>query len=125
MVLKLFRLPETKEVWIHILGFIIALLGAYYIVGGLYHLTAFAWATVFGRLAVLLFLIVITLRKTTPTIILFGVVDTARAVWRSWRFGRLPAPDGQRGTVIARGGRASASMGLTGTVTVISTFRNR
>ncbi len=81
-VLKLFRLPETKEVWIRILGFIIALLGAYYIVGGLYHLTALAWATVFGRLAVLLFFIVMTLLKQTkPPVILFGVIDAAGAAW--------------------------------------------
>jgi hypothetical protein len=69
-------------VWIGVLGFIIALLGAYYIVGGLYHLTALAWATVFGRLAVLLFFIVMTLLKQTkPPVILFGVIDAAGAVW--------------------------------------------
>jgi hypothetical protein len=81
-VLRLFRLPETKEVWIRILGFIIALLGAYYIVGGLYHQMFFEWATVFGRFAVLVFLIILTLLKQAKaTIILFGVVDTLGAFW--------------------------------------------
>jgi hypothetical protein len=81
-VLGLFKVPQTKEVWIRILGFIIALLGAYYIVAGLYHLTAFAWATVFGRFAVLLFLIVIAaLKMTKATIILFGIIDAAGATW--------------------------------------------
>ncbi len=82
VVLKLFKIPETKEVWIRILGFIIALLGVYYIVAGLYDLTAFAWASVFGRFAVLLFLVLISLLKLTkPSIILFGVFDAAGAVW--------------------------------------------
>ena len=81
-VLRMFKLPETKEVWIRILGFIIGLLGAYYIVAGLNHLTAFAWATVFGRFAVLLFLVIISaLKMTKATIILFGIIDAAGAVW--------------------------------------------
>lgn len=81
-VLKLFRIPETKEIWIRILGFIIALLGAYYIVGGLYHQVAFAWVSVFARFAVLLFLILISLLKQTkPSIMLFGVTDSIGAIW--------------------------------------------
>jgi len=81
-VLRLFRLGEAKEVWIRILGFIIMLLGAYYIVGGLYNQSAFEWVTVFGRFAVLLFLIVIALLKQAkPTIILFGLMDALGALW--------------------------------------------
>jgi hypothetical protein len=81
-ILKRFGLSETKEVWIRILGFILVLLGAYYVVGGVYHLTPFAWATVFARCAVLMFFIVMTLLKQTkPAIILFGIVDTAGALW--------------------------------------------
>ena len=81
-VLRLFRIPETKEVWIRILGFVIALLGSYYIVSGLYHQAAFAWATVFGRFAVLLFLIIMTLiKQKKPAIILFGVIDAAGGIW--------------------------------------------
>ena len=81
-VLKLFRIPETKEVWIRILGFMIAMLGVFNIVGGLYHLTAFAWATVFERCAVVGCLITVALlRQTKSTIVLFGVVDFAGALW--------------------------------------------
>ncbi len=82
VVLRLFRMPEAKEVWIRVLGFIIALLGVYYIVCGLYDVRSFAWATVFARFGVLLFTVVIALLKQAkPQIIVFGVVDTAGAVW--------------------------------------------
>ncbi len=81
-VLSLFRLPATREPWVRILGFIIALLGVYYIVGGLYHLTALDWATVFGRFGVLVFLIMmVLLKQTKATVILFGIVDSGGAVW--------------------------------------------
>ena len=41
----------------------IAMLGVFNIVGGLYHLTAFAWATVFERCAVVVCLITVALLK--------------------------------------------------------------
>jgi hypothetical protein len=81
-LLRLLKVPTTSEVWIRILGGIIALLGAYYIVAGLYNLIAFDWATVFGRFAVLLFLVLLALLKQAkPQLILFGLADTAGAIW--------------------------------------------
>ena len=81
-MLRLFRFPETNEVWIRILGFVIALYGATYIVFGLYPQVLFAWTTVFARFAMPLFLIIISLlRLTKPTAILLGIVDTAGAIW--------------------------------------------
>ncbi len=81
-VLRLFRIPTTSEAWLRILGFVLVGLGAYYIVGGVYHQVAFEWVTVFGRFAVLLCLIVMSLLKQTrPQVILFGVADAAGAAW--------------------------------------------
>ena len=82
VVLSMFKLPKTNEPWIRILGFIIALLGVYYINAGLQGLTPFHWSTVWGRFALLAFLIIFSLLKQAkPTIILFGIIDSAGAVW--------------------------------------------
>ncbi len=81
-ILRLLRIPETTEVWIRILGGTVALLGAYYIVAGLCNLVSFDWATVFGRFAVLPFLVLLALLKQVkPQIIVFGVADVAGAIW--------------------------------------------
>ena len=82
VVLPMFKLPKTNEPWIRILGFIVALLGVYYINAALHGLTAFHWSTVWGRFAVLAFFIILSaLKQTKPTIIIFGVIDSAGAVW--------------------------------------------
>ena len=81
-VLALFKLPETKEPWIRVLGGIVALIGVYYLFGGLYGLKPFEWITVWGRFGVLLFLALMAISKQAkPNIILFGVVGAAGAVW--------------------------------------------
>jgi hypothetical protein len=81
-VLALFKLPETQEPWIRILGGIVALIGVYYIFAGLYSLKQFEWITVWGRFGVLVFLAFIAISKRAkPNIILLGVVDAAGAVW--------------------------------------------
>ena len=82
VVLSMFRLPKTNEVWIRILGFVVVILGYYYISAALNGLTAFYWATVWGRFALLPFLILLViLKQTKPTIIMFGVLDAAGAAW--------------------------------------------
>ncbi len=85
VVLPMFKLPKTNEVWIRILGFLAAIIGYYYINAALLGLTAFYWPTVWARFAVLVFLIILTiLKQAKPTIIIFGVIDAAGAVWTLW-----------------------------------------
>ena len=82
VILPIFKVQKTNEPWIRILGFIVLILGFYYITAGLNGLTAFHWATVWGRFALLVFLVVLSaMKQVKPTAIIFGLVDAAGAAW--------------------------------------------
>jgi len=81
-LLSLFGLPHTGEVWIRVVGMLAVVLGFYYLTAARRELTPFFRATVFGRLAVLIFFIAFVLAGFAPPIlILFGVIDALGAVW--------------------------------------------
>ncbi len=81
-LLSLLRVPTTSEPWIRVLGIVVGVLGAYYVAAARQELTGFFRATVWGRLTVLLGLILlVTLGLAPPILIGFGLVDTAGALW--------------------------------------------
>ncbi len=82
LLLSLFRIPETDEVWIRVVGMLVVILGYYYSTAARHGLTPFLRATVAGRFAVLLFFIAfVVLGFAPPVLILFGLIDAATAVW--------------------------------------------
>ena len=82
VLLGLFAYPTTSEVWIRILGFIVAVLGYYYIVAARYELVPFFWASVYGRPAVILcFACLVVLGLARPILVLFGGIDLLGAIW--------------------------------------------
>jgi len=82
VLLSLFAYPTTTEIWIRILGFIVVVLGYYYIVAARYELTPFFRASVYGRPAVIVcFAGLVLLGMAEPVIILFGAIDLLGAVW--------------------------------------------
>lgn len=82
MLLGLFGIPPTTEVWIRVLGVIVAILGCYYIVAGQNGLVPFFRATVYGRSAVLIsFVVFAILGLVKPILILFGMIDFLGAIW--------------------------------------------
>ena len=84
-LLSLFAYPTTTEVWIRILGFIVAVLGYYYLVAARYELTPLFWASVYGRpVVIVVFAGLVLLRLAEPTLILFGAIDLLGAVWTAW-----------------------------------------
>ena len=65
---------------IMILG--IGILGYYYVAMAIKGVSGFYMPTVWGRFAVLVFLVILSaLKQIKPTAILFGIVDAAGAVW--------------------------------------------
>ncbi|NOY36240.1 MAG: hypothetical protein GXO83_01535 [Chlorobi bacterium] len=81
-VLPLLKYPKTNEPWIRILGIVVAILGFYYIVAAQNELTAFFWATVVGRFAVLVsFILLVVTKKAQPMLITFGLIDAAGGLW--------------------------------------------
>ncbi|MCK4747655.1 MAG: hypothetical protein KAT15_11485 [Bacteroidales bacterium] len=81
-VLPMFKMPKTNEQWIRVLAVVIGVLAYYYIVAALNNLTPFFWATVYGRFGVLVaFVALVLAKKAKPTLIMFGVIDAAGAIW--------------------------------------------
>jgi hypothetical protein len=81
-ILPLFKMPKTQEQWIRVMAVVVGVLAYYYIVAALNDLTPIFWATVYGRFGVFIaFLGLVVVRKAKPTLILFGVIDAAGAVW--------------------------------------------
>lgn len=90
-LLQLFGLPPTTEVWIRVVGMLVALLGVYYWTAAAAELTPFFRATVLCRLTVpLFFLIFVTAGWARWPLVLFGVIDALGAAWTWWALGRRP-----------------------------------
>ena len=82
VLLTIFWFPETKEVWIRIVGMLVFILGFYYFQASRNEIKKFFQWTVFGRIAVFIFLLVfVLLNFTPPTLIIFGVIDAVAAIW--------------------------------------------
>jgi hypothetical protein len=82
VLLSLFAYPTTTEIWIRILGFIVVVLGYYYIVAARFELTPFFTASVYGRPAVIVcFTAFVLLGMAQPILILFGLIDLLGAIW--------------------------------------------
>lgn len=82
VLLGLFGLPETTEVWIRVVGMLILILGFYYFKASKNNMNVFFEWTVYGRAAVLIFFIVFVLVGfAPPVLILFGLIDALAAFW--------------------------------------------
>ena len=85
VLLSLFAYPSTTEIWIRILGFILVVLGYYYIVAARHELTPFFRASVYGRPAVLVcFAGFALLGIAEPVLVLFGGIDLLGAIWTAF-----------------------------------------
>jgi hypothetical protein len=82
MVLSVFALPATNEVWIRVLGLLALALGLYYVQASRDDNRAFYAMTLWGRVVFAVGLIAIAL--LTPNhmqLILFALIDLAGAGW--------------------------------------------
>jgi len=81
ILLKLFFIPETNEVWIRVVGMLVFLLGFYYYQVSKNEMKQFFYWTVYARSTVLIFFICFVLfGLASPVLILFGLVDAAAAL---------------------------------------------
>jgi len=91
-LLELFGLPQTSEVWIRVVGMLVAFLGIYYRVAAAANLTPFFVATIMVRGSVILFFLGFVLAGWVGwQLLIFGGVDLAGAIW-TWRALRQTAP---------------------------------
>lgn len=85
VLLSIFGLGSTTEVWIRVLGSVVTALGVYYVVMGRAESIQFFKATVWGRGWIFLsFLGLVAVGMAKPPLLLFGVVDLLGAFW-TWR----------------------------------------
>jgi len=82
VLLGIFQLPSTNEVWIRIVGMLTFLLGIYYILAARKEVTDFFQWTVYVRATVILFFTAfVLLGFVKPILMLLGVVDLLGAIW--------------------------------------------
>ena len=82
LLLSIFRIAETDEVWIRVVGMLVLILAYYYSTAARNNLTVFFRATVHARISVLVFFTAFVALGFAPaTLILFGVIDAAAAIW--------------------------------------------
>ena len=82
LVLAPFGFAPAHEPWVHVLGCVVATLGAYYIAGARQEVTPlFRWS-VWGRVVVFAaFAVLVAAGVAPPMLALFGATNLAAATW--------------------------------------------
>ncbi len=82
VLLSIFRIPQTSEVWIHVVGVVAFNIGVYAWVAAKHEDKHFLKASVYTRFVVFVaFTTFAIIGLATPLIILFGVVDLLGGIW--------------------------------------------
>ena len=85
MVLAIFAIPATQEVWIRVVGMLVGFLGYYYVRYGAGGARSFLEMTVQVRLSVPVFFLAFVLLASAPwQLMLFAVFDIVGAGWTWW-----------------------------------------
>lgn len=85
LLLNLFSVPETNEVWIRVAGMLVLILGYYYFQASKNDIKVFFKWTVYARSSVVIFFIAFVIFGLAPPIlILFGIVDAVAAYWTNY-----------------------------------------
>ena len=88
VLLPLFGVPTTDEPWIRVVGVLVLALACYYTQAARKELKEFFRFTVYVRAAVfVVFTAFVLLRLAPPTLMVFGVVDLAGAIWTQLSLG--------------------------------------
>jgi hypothetical protein len=82
LILQLFGVPPTNEVWIRINGMFLLCLSFYYIQAARNGLTNFIRWTVWTRVAVIFYFTAFVIFVSAPkALLLFGLIDLLAAIW--------------------------------------------
>jgi len=85
LLLRLFGVPPTNEVWIRLNGMFVLCLSFYYARAARAELTDLIRWTVWARVAVIFYFVsFVLLVSATKWLLLFGVIDLLAAAW-TWR----------------------------------------
>ena len=82
LLLQVFGVPPTHEVWIRINGMFVLCLSFYYMQAARNELTNFIRWTVWARVAVIIYFAAFVLLVSAPkALLLFGLIDLLAALW--------------------------------------------
>jgi hypothetical protein len=82
LLLSVFGMPPTSEVWIRVVGVLVFNVGIYYVYAAKCEARAFFQASVYTRTLVLAsFAAFVVLGFASPVLILFGAADFAGGIW--------------------------------------------
>ena len=82
LILQVFGVPPTNEVWIRINGMFLLCLSFYYVQTARNELTSFMRWTVWTRVGVIFYFAAFVLLVSAPkALLLFGVIDLLSAIW--------------------------------------------
>jgi hypothetical protein len=82
LLLAVFGLPPTDEVWIRVVGVLVLIIGYYNVRLGRADFLPYARLPVHARVAVLVFLVAFVIAGLVkPILILIGAIDLAGALW--------------------------------------------
>ncbi len=82
LILQVFGVPPTNEVWIRINGMFVLCLSFYYVQTARNELTGFIRWTVWTRIAVIFYFAAFVLLVSAPkALLLFGLIDLLSAIW--------------------------------------------
>ena len=82
LILQVFRVPPTNEVWIRVNGMFVLCLSFYYVQTARNELTSFIRWTVWARVVVIFFFAGFVLLASAPrAFLLFGLIDLLSAMW--------------------------------------------
>src|SRR5688572_18091335 len=82
LILQVFGVPPTNEVWIRINGMFVLCLSFFYVQAARNELTLFIRWTVWARVAVIIYFAAFVLLVSAPkALLLFGMIDLLSAIW--------------------------------------------
>jgi hypothetical protein len=82
LLLGLFGMPVTTEVWIRVLGIVVFNVGVFYVVAAACEARPLFRASVYTRsLVFVAFIVFAAAGLASPVLVLFGAADLAGAVW--------------------------------------------
>jgi hypothetical protein len=94
LLLSVFRIPVTSEVWIRVIGVLVLEFGVCYVVAAQKNWEGFIALTVPLRLSVMVFFAAfVLLLNAPPALLLFGAADLAFALWTWNAIRRRGAPN--------------------------------
>ena len=82
VLLRVFGVPPTNEIWIRVNGMFVLCLAYYYLQTARHGLTEFIRWTVWARAAVIVYFVAFVLLAGAPKpLLVFGVIDLISATW--------------------------------------------